>query len=106
MELFSLVCRGSCTGVFLNAVFSFLISAFHLPAALSDFYHNIFMTLFANHLIACLEQVCLGERQESFEEQMVLQKPGFFSPCSASGLKQVPVTLLIGFFELAYHEYS
>lgn len=78
MELFCLVCRESCTGVFLNAVFSFFISAFYLPAALSDFYQNIFVTVFANRPIACLEQVCLGEGQEGFEEQMVLKKTWFF----------------------------
>lgn len=99
MELFSLVCRGLRTGFFLNAAFSFLISAFHLPAALSDFYQNIFMTLSAKHPIACLEQACLGERQEGFEEQMVFKKNFcFFSPGSASVLKQVQVTLLVGFF--------
>lgn len=107
MELFALVWKGSCTGVFLNAVFSFFVSVFPLPAALGDFYQNIFMTVSAKHPIARLEQVCLRERQEGLEEQMVLKKPHVFSPCSASGLKQVQVTLLIGFFfQLAYRKYS
>lgn len=55
-------------------------SAFHLPTALSDFYQNIFMTLSAKYPIACLEQACLGERQEGFEEQMVLKKTSGFFP--------------------------
>lgn len=37
------------------------------------FYQNAFMTVFADHPIACLKQICLGERLEGFEEQMILK---------------------------------
>jgi len=84
-------------GVFLNAVFSFPVSAFHLPTALSDFYQNIFMAVRAKHPIACLEQACLGERQEGFEERKVFKKTqnlAIFSPWFCICAEASSVTLL------------
>lgn len=80
---------------------SFPFSVFYLSTALKTFIKiQAFIKIqIADHPIACLKQICLGERLEGFEEQMILKNSSFFFFFfvvivfdSISVLKQVPMT--------------
>lgn len=78
---------------------SFPFSVFYLSTALKTFIKIQTKIQIADHPIACLKQICLGERLEGFEEQMILKNSSFFFFFvvvivfdSISVLKQVPMT--------------